>query len=156
MLGEHLDAGPSVAIRGARMKTPWSGVVVARRARASASKLATWRPYAFRSTVEVDQPEVLAVEHDHPRAGAEDRAGRSARIASSSPYETDQPHDRGRLAARDDEPVEPVELLGQADLDHLGAEARAARRVLAKCALNREDTDARPLLHTRILGTAHG
>ena len=41
------------------------------------------------------------------------------------PVEAHQPRDRGRLAARDDEPVEPVELLGLAHLDH--APRRAAR-----------------------------
>ena len=40
----------------------------------AASKLATWRPYAFRSTSRSTRPRWRPVEQDHPRAGAEHRA----------------------------------------------------------------------------------
>ena len=74
---------------------------------------------------EVDQAEPLAVEHDHAGAGAEDRRReRADRVVE--PVEAHQAHHRRRLAAGDDEPVEPVELLRQAHLDRLDAEPRAA------------------------------
>ena len=70
---------------------------------------------------DVQQPEVLAVEHDHPGAGAEDGPLEPAQRLVD-PVEAHQPRDRGRLAPRDHEPVETVELLGLAHLDHLRAE----------------------------------
>ncbi len=48
---------------------------------------------------------------------------------------------RSRLAAGDDEPVEPVELLGKAHLDRLRAEPPQHGRVLAEVSLHGEDAD---------------
>src|SRR5579884_21461 len=95
---------------------------------------------------EVAEAEVVAVEHDHPGAGAEDRAGeRLHRLVE--PVEPHQAADRGRLAARDDQPVEAVELLGQAHLDRLRAEPAQHGRVLAEVPLYGEDADPERLLH---------
>ena len=89
---------------------------------------------------DVDEPEVVAVEHDHPGAGAEHRLPELAdRLVEA--VEAHQPRERGRLAARDHEPVEPVELLGLAHLDDLRAEPAQHRRVLAEVALHGENTD---------------
>src|SRR5262245_51382753 len=90
--------------------------------------------------LEPDEAEVVAIEQDHPRAGAEDRPLEPAdRLLE--PVEPHQACDRRRLAARDDQAVEPVELLRQPHLDHLGAEAPQHRRVLAEVALDGEDAD---------------
>ena len=83
---------------------------------------------------------MLAVEQDHPGAGPEDGALEAAdRLLE--PVEPHQARDRRRLAARDDEPVEPVELLGLAHLDDVRAEPAQHRRVLAEVALDGENTD---------------
>ena len=55
--------------------------------------------------------------------------------------EADQPADRGRLTARDDEPVEALELLGLPHLDRLHAETRERRDVLAEVPLQGENAD---------------
>ena len=96
--------------------------------------------------VEVAEREMVAVEHDHPGAGAEDRRLEPAQRLVD-PVQPHQPADRGRLAARDDQAVEPVELLRQPHLDRLGAEAPQHRRVLAEVPLERQDADAQRLLH---------
>ena len=83
---------------------------------------------------------MVAVEHDHPGAGAEHRPAEVAdRLVE--PVEAHQPHERRRLAAGDHEPVEPGELLGLAHLEDLGAELAQHRRVLAEVALHGENTD---------------
>ena len=66
------------------MKTPRSGSLVAVELRVGleARDLAA---VGVPVDLEVDEPEVRAVEQDHPRAGAEHRRRRTARIASSSP-----------------------------------------------------------------------
>ena len=83
---------------------------------------------------------MVAVEHDHPGAGAEHGPANVAdRLVE--PVEAHQARERRRLAARDHEPVEAGELLGLAHLDHLGAEAAQHRRVLAEVALHGENAD---------------
>ena len=62
--------------------------------------------------------------------------------------------DRSRLAAGDDEPVEPVELLGKAHLDRLRAEPPQHGRVLAEVSLHGEDADLERLLHRRVMVTS--
>ncbi len=89
---------------------------------------------------DVDEPEMVAIEHDHPGAGAEDRPAKR-RIASSRPYRC-----ISRVNAVDSppgitSPSSPSELLGLAHLDDVGAEATQHRRVLAEVALHGEDTD---------------
>src|SRR4029079_12523616 len=61
---------------------------------------------------EVAKPEMVAVEHDHPRTGPEDRRLELPQRLVE-PIQPHQPHDRGGLAARHDQPVEPLELLQQ-------------------------------------------
>ncbi len=95
---------------------------------------------------EVAEPEVVAIEDDHPGARAEDRRLERPQCLVE-PVEAHQPRDRGRLAARQDQPVEPLELLGQAHLDRLRAEAAEHRRVLAEVALYGEHADPKRLVH---------
>ena len=78
----------------------------------SASNERTWRPNALRCAGHVHHAEVLAVEHDHPRAGAEHgHAGRDELAQRvGQPLALDPERHRRRLAAGDDEPVEPVEV----------------------------------------------
>jgi hypothetical protein len=83
---------------------------------------------------------VAPVEQDHPGAGAEDGAA-EALHRLVEPVEPHQASDRGRLAARDDEPVEPFEILRQPHLDHVRAEPAQRCRVLAEVALECEDAD---------------
>src|SRR5215211_7768555 len=93
----------------------------------------------------VGEPEVLAVEHDHPRAGAQHgRAGADELTQRlGEPLALDPQRHRRRLAARDHEPVEPFEVGGHADLAHLGAEVAQHPRVRLEVALEREDADER-------------
>jgi hypothetical protein len=79
---------------------------------------------------------VRAVEHDHPRAGAERRrAGGdhlAQRLGQAVALEADR--HRGRLAARDDQAVDPVQVRRGADflgrsaelLEHAGVRLEAA------------------------------
>src|SRR5262245_2463105 len=91
--------------------------------------------------LEVDHTEVVAVEQDHPRTGAEDGPRKPPdRILES--VQPDEPHDRGRLSARDDQAVEPVELLRLAHFDRLRAKPAQHRRVLAEVPLYRQDADS--------------
>ena len=88
----------------------------------------------------------VAREQDHPCARAEDRL-REAGDGVVEPVEADQAPDRRRLAAGDDEAVEPFELLRLAHLDPVHAEPREHQEMLPEVALHREDTD----LHGRQL-----
>ena len=96
----------------------------------SASKLLTCRPKAFRSTTRsarsrCSRSSTIIPAHvpkTAPAIGA-DRLVEAVQLGEA--------HDRRRLAARDHETVEPVELLRQADLDDVGAE-RAKRRERAR------------------------
>jgi hypothetical protein len=93
--------------------------------------------------LDVDEPEVVAVEHDQAGARAENRLlEASDRFLEA--VEAHQAHERRRLAPRDDEPVEPRELLRLAHLDRLRTEPSQHRRVLAEVPLQGQNTD----LHT--------
>src|SRR5919201_1376354 len=78
-------------------------------------------PVGVAVDLEVDKAEVVAVEHDHPGARSEHRPAEAPQRLVQA-VEPHQAHERGRLAARDDEPVEPFELRWRADLYRLGAE----------------------------------
>src|SRR6185436_1940329 len=67
---------------------------------------------------QVGETEVFPVDHDHPGTGSEDGAAvRADRLVEA--VELREPYDRRRLPARDDEAVEPVQLLREPDLDHV-------------------------------------
>ena len=100
--------------------------------------------------LDVDGIEVVAVEQDHPRAGAEHGAGELPQRLLE-PVQAHEARDRRRLAAQDDQAVEPVQLLRKTHLDRLGAELPQHRRVLAEVALHCEDADSQRLLHGREL-----
>ena len=75
-LGEDFDVG---AVRSHARRPDEDAAqrgLVARSSR-SASKLETWRPYALRRNLDVDQAEVLAVEDDQARAACRGSAVRS-------------------------------------------------------------------------------
>src|SRR5204862_3314358 len=98
----------------------------------------------------VAEAEVVAVEEDHPGARSQDRAAELAHRF----VETVEPHqaaDGGRLAAGDDQPVEPVELLGEPDLDRLGTEPPQHGCVLSEVPLHGEDADPERLLHASMV-----
>src|SRR6185295_13956756 len=84
--------------------------------------------------------ETVASHEDHPRAGAEHGA-RELPQRLLEGIEADQPADRGRLPARDDEPVEARKLLGLPNLNRLHAETRKRRDVLAEVPLQGENAD---------------
>ena len=142
-------SGPASSSHGARMKTARSGslpspdVEVGLEAAHLAAERVAPRPV-------VAQTEVVAVEHDHPGARTEDRAAEPAHrlVEAVQPHE---PADRGRLAARDDQPVEPVEVLGEPDFDRLGAEPAQHGGVLAEVPLHGEDADPERLLHASMV-----
>ena len=122
------------------MKTPRSGIVVSVELdiRLEAPHLP---PEGVAVDHEVRETEVLAVEHDHSGARAEDGAReRADRLVE--PVEVREPHDRRRLPARDDEAVETVELLREPNLDDVGAERAQRGGVLAKRPLQGENADS--------------
>ena len=90
--------------------------------------------------VDVEETEVLVVEHDQAGAGAENGPLEPAH-SLFEPVEPHQAHECRRLAAGDDEPVEPLHLLGLPYLDRIGAEAPQHRSVVAEVALHGEDAD---------------
>jgi len=82
---------------------------------------------------------VLGVADDQPGAGAENRPaglvmGPQRRL---QPSRFDPLDDRRALAAGDDEPVQPVELPGGADLGYFGAELAQGAGVRLEIALQR-------------------
>src|SRR5207248_937432 len=87
---------------------------------------------------DVRQAEMVAVEEDHSGAGAEERPLEAAERLVEA-VEPGEPHDRGRLAAGNHEPVETAELLGLAHLDGFRTEDAQHRRVLAEVALQGEN-----------------
>ena len=91
--------------------------------------------------LEVDEAEMVSVEHDQPGARAEDGL-LEAPDRVLEPVEPHQAHEGRRLAAGDDEAVEPRELLGLAYLDGIRAEPSQHRRVLAEVPLQSEDADS--------------
>ena len=138
-------SGPASSIHGARMKTRAQRLAAVADVEIGleAAHLAAERVPA---DADVGEAEVVAVEHDHPGARAEDRRREAAQRLVDA-VQAHQPRDRGRLAAGDDQPVEPVELLRQPHLDRLGAEAPQHGRVLAEVPLHGEDADPKRLLH---------
>ena len=122
-LGEHLDVRPELGDPRRADEDPAQRLVLAveRQVGLEARDLAAVGVPVDR---QVDQAEV--------RPG---RAGSSRAVPNIGPVkrphrlvdavEPHQAHDRRRLAAGDDQPVEPFELLGLAHLDDLGAEARS-------------------------------
>ena len=150
--GEHLDVGAGVRHprRADEHAAQRLAVVAQVEVGLEARELAA---VAVALHIDVDQPEVGAVEQDHPRARAEDGRGELPdRLLE--PVEPHQARDRRRLAAGDHEPVEALELLGQAHLDHVRAEPAQHRRVLAEVALDCEDTDSHRC-HSRVLPPAN-
>src|SRR6478736_9405877 len=117
-LREHLDVRPHVLEPrradedGAKRSLSIRNIKVRLEAVHLAAECVSSRP-------PVAEAEMVAVEDDHPGARAEDRAAEPAHrlVEAVQPHE---PPDRGRLAAGDHEPVEPVELLGKPHLYRLG------------------------------------
>ena len=145
-LGQHLHVGSDVAdARRADEHSPERALVsVELEIRLEARDLPSVR---VPIDLQVGQPEVRAVEQDHPRARPEDRRReRADRLVE--PVERGEPEDRRRLPARDHETVEPVELTGQAHLDDVRAGLAQDARVLAERALQRENTDSGSTSHT--------
>ena len=139
VLGEHLDVRPGChdprrADEDAPKRLPLGKLEVGLEARnLPAVRVAL--------DLDVDEAEMRSVEQDHSRASPEDGPA-EALDRLLEPVEADQPSDRSRLAARDDQAVEPVELLGLANLDTLDTEALQHREVLTEVALDGEDADA--------------
>ena len=96
------------------------------------------------AALDVEHAEVLAVEHDHARAGAEHRRAGARELAQrlGEPLALDPERHRRRLAAGDDQAVEPVEVGGHAHLAHVGAEAAQHLAVRLEVALERQDADS--------------
>ena len=139
-LGEDLDGGAVVGHARRADEDAAQRLVVAGEVeiRLEARELAA---VGVAIDLDVGEAEVGPVEQDHPGAGAEDRL-LEAPHRLLEPVEPHQPRDRRRLAARDHEPVEPVELCRQAHLDDVRAEPTQHRPVLAEVALEGEDADS--------------
>src|SRR5438874_1595662 len=150
-LGEHLDFGAGVVDPRRADEDPAHGLAETNiEVGLEAAHLASERVALH---TEVGEPEVVAIENDHPRARSEDgRLEAAQRLVQ--PVQAHEPRDRRRLAAGQDQAVEPLQLLGQADLDRLGAEAPEHIRVLAEVPLHGEDADPKPPLHEAIVGSA--
>jgi hypothetical protein len=93
----------------------------------------------------IEDAEVLAVKHDEPGAGPEDRCARrrqlSQRVPQSLPGDA-QGYDR-RFSTGDDQRVEPVEVAGHANLPGLGPELTEHPSVSGEVALESEHADPR-------------
>ena len=87
---------------------------------------------------------MLAVERIIPAHVPKRAPGKRATGSSRPPTRVE---DGGRLPARNDEPVQPVELRRQLTLDRVRAERTQHRQVLAGIALQRQDADARRIAH---------
>ena len=136
-LREHLDARPGVAHARCADEHAAEGPVLGLELEVGleARDLAA---VGVAVDVDVGQPEVVAIDEDHPRAGTEDRpVERPDRLVQA--VERREAQDRRRLAARDHQAVEPGELLGQAHLDDLRARLPQDACVLAKGALERQN-----------------
>src|SRR4051794_8423730 len=144
-LRQHLDVGPGLLDprradeAGARGLVAETDVEI----RLERMHLAAERVPA---DADVREPEVVAAEHDHPGARPEDRRLEPAQRLVEA-VQRHQPCDRRRLAAGKDQPVEPLQVRGQADFDRLRPEAAQDRRVLAEVPLHGEDTDPKRQLH---------
>ena len=105
---------------------------------------------------DVHDAEVLAVEHDQPGARAEHRRAGGGELAQrlGEALALDAERHRRRLAARQDEPVEPVEVRRDAHLTHVGAERAQDARVRGEPALEGEDADYQPRLASSLLGSS--
>ncbi len=138
-LGEHLDVGRGARDAGRPDEHAAERLVLAGQLEIGfEAEDLTAVPVA--RDLDVDEAEVVAVEHDQARTRAEDRLLEPPDRVFE-PVEPHQAHERRRLTARDDEPVEPVELLRLADLDRLCAEPTQHRRVLAEVPLECQDAD---------------
>lgn len=89
-----------------------------------------------------------AREQDHAGARSEDRPPELP-DGFLQAVEPDQSSDGGRLAPRDDQPVEPFELLGLPYLDPVHAESPEHPQVLPEVSLDRQDADTKRLIHSR-------
>ena len=100
---------------------------------------------------------MVAIEDDHPGARTEDRPlERPNRLVE--PVQPHQPHERRGLPARDDQPVEPGELLRLPDLHRLRAEPAQHRLVLAEVSLDCQyaDPHLRPSVDSSTLSVPRG
>src|SRR5215831_3185767 len=109
-LGEHLDVGPDLLDPGRADEDGAQRPALAGKLEIGLER-GDLAPEGVAAHRDVDEAEVVAVEHDHPGARAEDGPLELAQRLVEA-VEPHQPHERRRLAAGDDEPVEPVELLG--------------------------------------------
>ena len=98
---------------------------------------------------DVEHPEMVAVEHDHPGTRAEHRSPRLDEVEQrpGQPLAFDAERHHGRLAAGDDHRVEPLKVGGDTDLARVGAERAKDLRVRLEVALEREDAHALSHLH---------
>src|SRR4051794_7813296 len=96
----------------------------------------------------VHAAQVRAVEHDHAGAGAEHRATGPDELPQRirEPFALDPERHRGRLAARHHQPVEALQVSGDAHLARLGAEAAQCLGMRFEVALEGEDADHQPRL----------
>src|SRR5712692_396957 len=103
----------------------------------------------------VDEAEMLAIEHDHPGTGTQDRAIERADclVQTVEPHQT---HERRRLTAGNDKPVQLLQLLGLPHLDRSDPEPPQHRQVFAKVALDGEDTDAWAHYQPRVSSSSSG
>ena len=111
-LRKHLDPVTDSSTQGARMKTAWSG---SPSKSSSVSNDASWRPKALRRTSMSSTPRCVAVQHDHSRRRCRARAcplrdELHERLGEALALDA-EPDGRG-LAARDDQAVEAVEIVG--------------------------------------------
>ena len=87
-------------------------------------KAADLPPEGVALSADVNDSKVFSVEHDQPRAGTEDRlaAGMKAAQWLRQCFALDSERHRRRLAARDHQPIELLEVGRHADFAHSCAE----------------------------------
>src|SRR4051795_6823550 len=144
-LREHLDPVTGLIYPGCPNEHRAQGVAEAGEVEIGleALKLAPERVAARRH---VEHAEMVAVEHDHPRAGGEDRGAARGKLAQwlGEALALDPERHRGRLAARHDQPVQTLEVLGRLHEAAIGAELREDPAVRLEIALEGEYSDYHP------------
>jgi len=139
-LGEHLHAVAGLLDPGRADEDRVQGLAFEVELRLERRKLATKRVTA---DTDIENPEMLPVQHDHSRTGAQHRPSTACeldeRLAQTLPLHAKP--DGGRLAARNYKCVDALEILPRTDLPYVDVEARQAFYVSLEAALQRKYAD---------------
>jgi len=103
------------------------------------------RPESVAADSDIENPEMLAIQHDHSRAGSEHGLPRPDELDQGffEPLSLHSHADRCRFAARDDQRVESVQIVDGPHLAGGDVQAREGLCVCLEAPLERENSDER-------------